>query len=347
MQKLKEFFWPAVALAAVIWSLELLYTKLKNEAATDILIAAKLDEGGFFKKLGIIAGVIGHKLAVIPLEGYLFAVVCTLIAYAALAWYDRIALLHLKKLDGISWVYTAVCSFTTYALSHNIGASVFSGGMVRYRAYTAKGLSTAEIAVLVALTSFTFAFGTALCGGLVLLLEPEVARPLVPALPLHVIRLIGAGFLGFCALYILGSYLGLKPLSIHKFRLEYPHLPVVIRQCFAAPMELLGAAGIIYFALPAEGNPGFFIVLGAFLLSFSAGLLVQVPGGIGVMEVTFLKVMPSMPSTSVFAALLVWRLFYLLFPLLLSIPVILLFERRQLETAIHDVIHPDEPAQPH
>ncbi len=343
MQKLKEFFWPVVALAAVIWSLELLYTKLKSEAATDLIIASKLDETGFFGKVGIIAGVIGHKLAVIPLHGYLLAALCTLVAYAALAWYDRIALLHLKKLSGISWLYTAVCSFTTYAISHNIGASVVSGGMVRYRAYTAKGLTAAEIAVLVALTSFTFAFGTALCGGLVLLLEPEVVHPLAPAVPIRMVMLIGAGLLAFCALYVFGSYHGLKPLKFRGFKLEYPHLPVVLRQCFAAPLELLGAAGIIYFALPGEGNPGFFIVLGAFLLSFSAGLLFQVPGGIGVMEAVFLKVMPGMPATSVFAALLVWRIFYLLLPLLLSIPVVLLFERRQLDKAIHDVIHPEEP----
>jgi hypothetical protein len=32
----------------------------------------------------------------------------------------------------------------------------------------------------------------------------------------------------------------------------------------AAPLELIGAAGIIYFALPDAGHPGFFIVLGAF-----------------------------------------------------------------------------------
>ncbi|MCA3628746.1 MAG: UPF0104 family protein, partial [Methylobacterium sp.] len=44
----------------------------------------------------------------------------------------------------------------------------------------------------------------------------------------------------------------------------------------------------------------------------------------------FLKVMPGIPATEVFAALLVWRLFYLLIPLALSIPVVLLFERGQL-----------------
>ncbi len=64
----------------------------------------------------------------------------SLVAYAALAGYDRIALLHLRR--KISWLFIALCSFTTYALSHNIGASVLSGAVVRYRAYSSQGMST-------------------------------------------------------------------------------------------------------------------------------------------------------------------------------------------------------------
>lgn len=96
----------------------------------------------------------------------------------------------------------------------------------------------------------------------------------------------------------------------------------------------MGAAGIIYFALPEQGNPGFFIVLGAFLISFSAGLLSQVPGGVGVMEAVFLAVMPGVPAPAVFAALLIWRLFYLILPLVFSLPIVLAFERAQLRKAL-------------
>jgi glycosyltransferase 2 family protein len=335
MKRFKDWFWPIVGLLAVILSLKVLYDKLRGEAAADAATKALLDNAGVLESLAIISRVIGQKLAVIPMQGYLLAVAATLFAYWALAWYDRIALIHLNRTKGISWIYITICSFTTYAISHNIGASVFSGGMVRYRAYTAKGLSAPEVAVLVALCSFTFGFGTILLGGLVLLYEPEIVQPLLPLSP-WMTRLIGFGMLAFCLLYTIGSWLQLKPLVIRNFKLEYPGLHVVWRQWIAAPMELLGAAGIIYFALPGESNPGFMIVLGAFLLSFSAGLLVQAPGGIGVMEVIFLKVMPGMPATEVFAALLVWRLLYLLIPLAISIPVVLAFEKSQLRQPAND-----------
>ncbi|CAN7581303.1 YbhN family protein [Bosea sp. LjRoot9] len=336
MKKYLDYLWPIIGLVAVVWSVDLLWEKLKTEAGTDAAIQALLEQGNLWDNIKIVAIRIGQKIGLISPDAFLHAALATLVAYAALAWYDRIALIHIGKEKGISWPYISLCSFVTYALSHNIGASVFSGGMVRFRAYTAKGLTAAEVAVLVALCSFTFAFGTILLLGLVLVIEPEILRPLTRlstrfAIGDQTARLIGFGMLGFVVLYTLGSWLKFKPFKIGKFELIYPRLPIVARQYLAAPLELAGAAGIIYFALPDQGNPGFMIVLGAFLLSFSAGLLSQVPGGVGVMEAVFLAVMPGVPAPAVFAALLIWRLFYLILPLVVSLPVVLAFERSQLK----------------
>ncbi len=349
MKRIRAFFWPAVGLIAVVWSIRLLYFKLQSEVAVDPAVRILLQEGGVWSDIRVIASVIAEKLAGIPAHGYLLAGVSTLVAYAALAWYDRIALIHLNRQRGISWIYIAICSFVTYALSHNIGASVFSGGMVRFRAYTAKGLSAAEVAVLVGLCSFTFGFGTVLLLGMVLMWEPEIVAPLSTLSSAFdvgptAVRGFAAGLLAFCALYTIGAWRHLPPLRIGAFELVYPRLPVVARQYVAAPVELMGAAGIIYFALPPDSHASFMMVLGAFLLSFSAGLLSQVPGGIGVMEAVFLAIMPQVPATSVFAALLVWRLFYLVLPLIMSLPVVLLFEHSQLGKATKSI---EPPAKIH
>jgi len=245
--------------------------------------------------------------------------------------------LHVRH---ISWVFISLCSFTTYALSHNIGASVFSGAMVRYRAYTSKGLSATEIAILVALCSFTFGLGTVLLGGLVLIFEPEQLarlRGLLPAVLTNttMARIIGIICLAFVVLYVIGSVLRLRALVLGGFRLEYPRPQVTIRQLCAGPLELFGAAGIIYFALPEANNPGFFVVLGVFLASFTAALASNAPGGLGVFEFFFIKAMPGVPQFEVLAALLVFRLFYLLIPLGFAIVVVVLFERRRLSEAIH------------
>jgi uncharacterized membrane protein YbhN (UPF0104 family) len=349
MKRIRSFIWPAIALAAIVWSVRLLYRKLLAEVSVDPGVKAQLGHG-VWSDLKTIMIVIFERLAEIPPRAYLLCLVSTLFAYWALAWYDRIALRYLGRDKSISWLYVAVTSFVTYALSHNIGASVFSGGMVRFRAYTAKGLSPQEIAVLVAICSFTFAFGTILLTGIVLLYEPQILKPLADLSPFlarrsDVVmfgRLVGVVCLAFVALYVIGSILHFRPLRIGSFQIVYPRPDIVARQIVAGPLELMGAAGIIYFAMPDHHATTFMLVLGAFLLSFSAGLLSQVPGGVGVMEAVFLAIMPGVAPTAVVAALLVWRLCYLIAPLIMSLPVIVAFEHSQLGRAMDAAPTPDD-----
>ncbi|WP_336485524.1 lysylphosphatidylglycerol synthase domain-containing protein [Methylobacterium nigriterrae] len=319
MKKISEFIWPVIGLAAVAVSGYFLYQELKTTSLSAIWAA----------------------IVAIPPHRIVLAAVSTLVAYAALAWYDRIALLHLG-VRHISWFFVSVCSFTTYALSHNIGASVFSGALVRYRAYTAKGLSAAQVAVLVALCSFTFFLGTVLLGGVVLVVDPNLLARLEGKLPGFLTDpktalVVGIGLLGFVALYVAGSVLHLKPLHIRSFKLEYPRPQIMGRQLLAAPLELLGAAGIIYFALPEAMNPGFITVLAIFLASFSLALASHAPGGLGVFEIVFITAMQitdAAQKDAVVAAVIVFRIFYFWIPALVSVVVVLLYERSRLAVAI-------------
>lgn len=303
--KVKKYIWPVVGLAAVAFSVWLLYHELRG---------LSLDE-------------LWDSLAAISGRDWLLAVAATLLAYGALAAYDHLALLHLKK--RVSWLYITVASFTTYALSHNIGASVFSGSVVRYRAYTARGLSGAEVGVLVAFCSFTFVLGTVMLTGFVLILEPELTERFVDMLPVAASAATGLFLLALVALYVGGSALKLRPLRLGPIEVQYPRLSIVLRQLVIAPIELIGAAGIIYFALPEAGNPGFMIVLGIFLISFSAALLSHAPGGIGVLELVFITGLSEMEPVDVLAALLVFRLLYLIVPFVMALFVVLGFERWQ------------------
>jgi len=276
---------------------------------------------------GLSFGEFKQSLAAISLRDWLLAAAATVAAYAALAGYDHIALLHLRR--HVSWLFITVSSFTTYALSHNIGASVISGGVVRYRAYSSRGLSVGEIGVLIAFCSFTFVLGTILLGGIVLVLHPELTERFVDVLPMEASASTGYVLLALVALYVIGSWLGLRPLKIGSFELHYPRLPIVLRQLVIGPLELAAAAAIIYFALPDAGNPGYMMVLGVFLVSFSAALISHAPGGLGVLELVFITGLPDMEKADVLAALLVFRLFYLIIPFIMALVVITLFERSE------------------
>lgn len=328
MKHVKEFIWPVIGLGAVVVSGWLLYHQVRGLSLAEI----------------------GSSLSAIPPHRYALAALSTLVAYAALAWYDRIALIHLG-VTHISWLFVSLCSFTTYALSHNIGASVFSGALVRYRAYTSKGLSAPQVAVLVALCSFTFGLGTVLLGGLVLVIDPTLLARLEGLLPAALTnpvtaRVVGLAMLGFVAVYVLGSLMHFRPVKIRSFVVNYPRPEVMFRQLVAAPLELLGAAGIIYFCLPAHLEPNFIVVLAVFLASFSAGLASHAPGALGVFEIIFLTAMPDIPKPDLLAALLIFRLFYLLLPFAMAIVVVLLFERSRLSNAWRERMPATIPSVP-
>ncbi len=300
----KHYFWPVVGGLAVIFCGWMLYRELRGMTWASLV----------------------DSFAAIPLSRWGYAIIATLVAYLALAEYDRIALIHLRR--KIHWWFVAVTSFTTYSLSHNIGASLVSGTIIRFRAYGSRGLSPGEIGVLVGITTFTFLIGAALIGGVVLILRPEVLQRYFDV-PDWAALTVGAILLAIIAFYLVGSLFNFKPLAIGRFRLNYPKPGVVIRQMIVGPLELAAAAAIIYFCLPAEGNPGFLTVLGIFVASFSLAIVSHAPGGLGVIEYVFLTGLDDMDKAQVLAALIVFRVLYLLLPFALALVVVLVFERSE------------------
>lgn len=298
--------WSLVGLAAVMLSGHLLYQELHNLSLAEL----------------------NSSFTNISLSHWLLAGLATLGAYAALAWYDRIACAYLGQ--KIPWWFISLCSFTTYALAHNIGASVFSGAVVRYRAYRSKGLTACDIGTLIAFCSLTFVLGVLLTSGLVLLITPELLARFLPSNDWQA-QLLGALLLGLVLFYTLGSRRPntSSPLSFRGWQLHYPRPSIVAKQLLAGFVELLCAAAIIYFALPSVHNPGFIIILGIFIASFSLALLSHAPGGLGVLEITFLTALPEMQSVDVLAALIVFRFFYLLLPFALAIIMVIVFESSQ------------------
>ena len=304
MMKRSDVAWTLIGVSAVLLSGYLLYHEVRNISLAELT----------------------GSLDAISVRNWLLAALSTLGAYTALAWYDRIAMAHLGR--KISWWFITLCSFTTYALAHNIGASVFSGALVRYRAYRSKGLTPQEIGILIVFCSLTFALGALLAGGAVLILKPQLLDRIAHG-PTWVAIAIGSGLLVLIALYVFGAWRQLPPWRLGKWHIEYPRLPIVGRQLLAGPLELLCAAAIIYFALPAEHNPGYLTILGVFLASFSLALLSHAPGGLGVLELTFLAALPELPTVDVLAALIVFRGFYLLLPFAMAILIVLVFEHSQ------------------
>src|SRR5471032_727728 len=94
--------------------------------------------------------------------------------YFTLTFYDLFALrtIGYKK---IPYRVAAFAGFTSYSIGHNIGATVFTGGAVRYRIYSAHGLEAVEVAKICFVAGLTFWLGNATVLGLGVAYTPQAA----------------------------------------------------------------------------------------------------------------------------------------------------------------------------
>jgi uncharacterized membrane protein YbhN (UPF0104 family) len=182
MRRVQDIAWPIIGLGAVAVSSWLLFKELRG------LSYASLREA----------------FGSISAGRWVMACVSTMVAYSALAWYDRIALIHLRR--KISWPFVALTSFVTYAIAHNLGASVLSGAVIRYRAYSTRGLTVTDVGLLVAFCSFTFGLGAVTLGGLLLLIRPDLVERFEGA-PDWVGQAAGVALIAAPCLYVIGSLL--------------------------------------------------------------------------------------------------------------------------------------------
>ncbi len=305
----KRLIWPTIAAGAIAVSAWFLARELRDMSWQDLW-------AGLWAITGWNWGLIG---------------LCTLGCYVTLAFYDALALQHLGR--RLSFPFVAATALTTYALAHSIGASVFTGAAVRYRAYSSRGLSGAEVGVLVTFCSLTFSLGVMLLLGVAFLLSPELDNRFTDFLSPAMVRWLALGVLGLLCLYLIGAALQLPPLRLRRFSITYPRVSIALKQITVAPVETLFAAGILYFALPQTGNPGFLVVMGVFVVAFSLALMSHAPGGLGVFDLAVLTALPEFEPEAVVAALLIFRLFYFLIPLVMGLVMIAVFEHQQLKAA--------------
>src|SRR3978361_1331451 len=99
--------------------------------------------------------------------------------YFTLTFYDLFAVRAIGRPD-IPYRGNALAAFTSYAIGHNVGASVFTGGAVRYRIYSAWGLNAIDVAKICFLAGLTFWLGNAAVLGIGIAYHPEAATSAHP-----------------------------------------------------------------------------------------------------------------------------------------------------------------------
>jgi len=276
-----------------------------------------------------------HQTQTLPISRLLLAVGLTVLSYLVLTGYDVLSIRYVGH--RLAYSKIALASFIGYAFSHNIGFSLLSGAPVRYRLYSAWGLSTVEIAKVIACNGLTFWLGVFTVGGVVFLLEP-LTIPAALHLPFTSVRPVGSLFLILVGGYVLVSVLRKKPILLWEWEFSLPSLKFALAQSAVSSLDWVLAGSVLYVLLPPTATLSYLGFLGVYLLAQIAGLISQVPGGLGVFEtVVFLLLAPTFPAATVLGSLLAYRGIYYLLPLGVAIGLLGTYETLRRKEGVQQI----------
>ncbi len=279
-----------------------------------LLIAAVSVAHREFKHLRFedIARAIGH----IPRERLMLGLGLSVCAYLVLTLYDLLGSIYAGY--RLAYRKIAFASFCAYALSHNLGVSALSGGAVRFRLYAGWGASPLQIGKLIGFCSLTFSFGALVLGGGALIFSPHAVPFVGASLPGWLLQGIGVTLWLVTVGYVVLAARGQQTVLFgHTLRL--PGLPMALGQILLASTDMSTTASILYVLLPQAPHLTFLRFLAVYVLSYSAGVMASLPGGIGVFDTVMLLGLSAwLPAPRVLGAILIFRLFYYVIPLFLA-----------------------------
>ena len=242
------------------------------------------------------------------------ALLLTACSYLIMTGYDLLALHYIRH--PLPAAKTILAAFVGYAFSNNIGFSMIAGASVRYRLYSALGLSGFEITQVVLFCTASLWAGFCALSGFVFVFEP-LYLPRSLHWPVATVQPLGGVLLTVAALYWAMTVWGKKQWTFNTWRFSLPGWRLSAGQLAIATLDWLMASTVLYALLPSKVPMGFAYFLEIFLTAQLAGLISQVPGGLGVFEsVVLLLTPPALAAPQVMGALMVYRGIYYLLPLL-------------------------------
>ncbi len=240
--------------------------------------------------------------------------------YFTLTFYDWFALRTIGR-KNIPYRIAALAGFTSYSIGHNIGATVFSGGAVRYRIYSFYGLDAVEVAKICFIAGLTFWLGNATMLGIGITIHPEAAGA-IDQLPVWANRIIGFTLLAILAIYVAWVWVAPREIGRGEWNVKLPDGPTTLMQIVIGIFDLGFCALAMYMLLPAEPNVGFITIAVIFVSATLLGFASHAPGGLGVFDATMLVALWQFDKELVLAGLLLFRLLYYLVPFALALTLL-------------------------
>ena len=282
-----------IAIAAVV-----LYRKLHNINVSKVLTA----------------------MATVEYRDVAISAMFVALGYFTLTFYDLFALRTIGRKD-VPYRIAALAGFTSYSVGHNVGASVFTGGAVRYRIYSAWGIDAIEVAKICFIAGLTFWLGNVTVLGFGFSYHPQAASD-IDQLPLWVNRALGIGALIVLAAYIAWVWRTPRIIGRQNWQVQLPSGPLTLLQIAIVIIDLSCCAMAMYVLVPNEPHMVFIDVAVIFVTATLLGFASHSPGGLGVFDAAMLIALWEFDAEELLAGLLIFRLLYYIVPFMLALAVL-------------------------
>lgn len=241
-------------------------------------------------------------------------------SYLCLTGFDWLAVRYAGK--PLAWRRTALASFASLSIGHNVGVAALSSGAIRYRFYSRWGLDGGDVAKVILFCGTTVGLGLATLGGLCLFLYPAEAEGLL-GLGRPALIGVAAACLAAPALYLVLAALMRRRLRVGRWTLDLPVLPLAAGQVALGTLNFACVAACLHQLLAAFSDVAYLKTAAIYVIGNVMALISHVPGGLGVLEATVLYLLPG---SAAIGALIAFRVVYFFVPLAFGLPLLLASE---------------------
>jgi uncharacterized membrane protein YbhN (UPF0104 family) len=245
------------------------------------------------------------------------AALCVLCAYLTLTFYDLFALRTIGR-SHVPYRIAAMTGLCSYTIGHNIGATVFTGGAIRFRVYSDWHLSAIDVAKICLISGLTFWLGNTMVLGIGMVWHPEAASAM-NLLPLAINRLIGIGGLAGIVAYVVWLSLGRREIGQNGWKVTLPSARLTLLQILIGVVDLSFCATAIYTLMPSQPPIDFLPLAVVFILATLLGFASHAPGSLGVFDAAMMVALPQFAREELVATLLLFRLLYFVVPFTVAI----------------------------
>ncbi|QHF37804.1 hypothetical protein PS893_04529 [Pseudomonas fluorescens] len=271
----------------------------------------------------------------VPKPALMGALAATVVGFIILLGYEWSASRYARA--SLAPRTLALGGFTAFAIGNAIGLSMLSGGSVRYRLYARHGLGAAEVARMTLFASLSLGCALPPLAALATLSDLPAASSAL-GLSETLLGVVATAVLVLFSVLAIGIYRRRLPeqpypdsllVRIGRRTLRLPGRRLTFLQLVITALDVAAAATVLYLLLPETPPFGAFLLV--YLLALAAGVLSHVPGGVGVFEAILLAAFSdTLGAAPLAAALLLYRLIYVVLPLLVACLLLLINEGQRL-----------------